>query len=136
MAIESAADYADSLAAGIERNAEAGAPFGLIHQETEERTDDAEAFASFHDDEESPYAEASALDYLRDSLDIQYTVTSDRQYRSARVLIAFGGPNAIIDTRTGELEVTWWSAPVTRSLPREFVSGLDDALEELWEMGA
>lgn len=136
MSTSNAAECADSLAAGIESNTDAGAPFGLIRQETEEWTDDAEAFASFHDDEESPFIEATALDYLRDSLDIQYTVGSDRQYHSARVLIAFGGPNAWIDTRTGQLEVTWWSEPETRSLPREFIDGLDDALEELWEMGA
>ena len=47
-----------------------------------------------------------------------------------------GGPNVWINTLTSNLEVAWWSEMVYRDLPEDFISGLDDALSELWEMGA
>src|SRR5690606_26586393 len=111
--MSNASEYADSIASQVEADCEAGNPFGV-----------SEGYGDTPEGEES-----SAYDYLEDVLDIQYTVTSDRQYRSARILIAFGGPNAWVDTRTGQLEVSWWSTPEYRDLPNEFVSALDEALE-------
>lgn len=129
-----AADYADNIAADIQARTDAGAPFGWINRETEEWSGDEPE--GWRTDADSEWDEASALDYMSDVLDIQYLVNGDRTYRSARILVALGGPTAWIDTRTGDLEVTWWSAPEIRHLPSDFISGLDDALEELWEEGA
>ena len=129
-----ARNYADSITTDIEFMTDAGAPYGLIDQSTGEWSNDEADYADWRGNEYTRWVEASALDYLRDVLDIQYLVTGDRQYRAARVLIALGGPNAWIDTRTGQLEVNWWSDPVFSALPYEFVRGLDETLEELWEM--
>ena len=117
-----AIEYADSIARDIEANVNAGHPFGI----------------STEDDpilDREIGEEGTAMDYLSDVLDIQYLVSSGRQYRAARICIAFGGPTAWINTQTSQLEVAWWSATEYRDLPREFVEGLDDAIEELWEMG-
>lgn len=74
--------------------------------------------------------EYSAFDYLQDALDIEYIVNSKREYLGARVLVAFGGPNIWINTRTNTVEGHWWgdnaSATFTDSI------GLDEALEELF----
>ena len=74
--------------------------------------------------------EYSALEYLDDALDIEYIVNSKREFLGARVLVAFGGPNIWINTRTATVEGFWWgdkaSAPFTDNL------GLDDALEMLY----
>lgn len=126
--MSNASEYADSIAAGIRARIDAGAPFGWIDRNGYGWSEDPA-------DLESP-TEASAMDYLSDVLDIQYLVNSDRSYRAARVLIAFGGPTAWIDTHSSQLEVAWWSEPEFRELPQEFIDGLDDALSELWEMGA
>lgn len=136
MSNATAAEYADSLIAGFNRLADSGAPLGLIHRDTEEWTDEAEAFEDWRDNPDTEYAEASGIDYLSDVLDIQYIVSSDRSYRGARVCIALGGPTAWINTQTEQLEVAWWSAPEYRELPRAFVNELDEALAEFWEMGA
>ena len=82
----------------------------------------------FQPDEEGQ--EPSAYDYLSDALDIEYIVDRKGEYLGARVLVAFGGPNIWINTRTKTIEGAWWS-------DRAFVPfydglGLDDALEELW----
>lgn len=131
MIFASAREYAESLAADIIERTNQGYPFGWKHSETGEWSGEAPAELDADD-----WEEATAYDWLDGVLDIQYGVSSDRTYRSARVCIAFGGPTAWIDTRTGTLEVAWWSAWEHVELPSEFIDGLDDALSELWGMGA
>ena len=74
--------------------------------------------------------EMSAFDYLQDALDIEYIVNSKREYLGARVLVAFGGPNIWINTRTKKVDGYWWNESASAS----FDDGidLDSALEELW----
>lgn len=74
--------------------------------------------------------ELSAFDYLQDALDIEYIVNKDRQYIGARVLVAFGGPNIWVNTRTKVVEGYWWGEYAKASFDDGI--GLDDALETLW----
>lgn len=135
--MSNAADHADSLLSMLTERTEAGYPFGVANLYNGDTFSDmSEALDETPEDERDNLSEASALDWLSDVLDIHYTVTGDRQYRSARVCIGYGGPNVWIDTAARELEVYWGSGVERRALPREFVDGLDDALEELWSMGA
>jgi hypothetical protein len=72
----------------------------------------------------------SAYDYLSDVLDIEYTVNGRGEYLGARVLVAFGGPNIWINTRTKTIEGYWWGDKAFADY--EDSMGLDDALEEFW----
>jgi hypothetical protein len=72
----------------------------------------------------------SGMDYLTDALDIEYIVSNTSEYRGARVLVAFGGPNIWIDTKRGMVDGCWWGE--SASVPFVDVIGLDDALSELW----
>ncbi len=72
----------------------------------------------------------SAFDYLQDALDIEYIVNGKGEYLGARVLVAFGGPNIWVNTRTNTVEGQWWGDSCTASFTDNI--GLDDALEELW----
>lgn len=74
--------------------------------------------------------EFSAFDYLQDALDIEYIVNAKGEYLGARVLVAFGGPNIWINTRTKTIEGYWWSDKAFASFDDNL--GLDEALEELW----
>ena len=74
--------------------------------------------------------ELSAFDYLQSALDIEYIVNSKREYLGARVLVAFGGPNIWINTRTGTVDGHWWGDSATASFTDAI--GLDDALSELY----
>jgi hypothetical protein len=117
--MSNASDYADQLANAINSNTANGTLFGM-----------SEGYG------DTPEGDpVLAYEYLDDVLDIQYIVSSDREYVGARILIEFGGPNAWINTLTGQLEVSWWSAPEYRALPSEFIAALDAALSEFWEMG-
>ena len=74
--------------------------------------------------------EFSAFDYLEDALDIEYIVNSKGEYLGARVLVAFGGPNIWVNTRTKTVEGHWWGDSAYTSFTDGI--GLDDALGELW----
>lgn len=112
MSTELAEKQAESQAETIREDVEAGHPFGV--------------------DEDGN--KVSAFDFLSDVLDITYRIGSDRSYKSAEILIGFGGPNVWIDTADRVVRVAWWSPPVERSLPAAFIDALDEAVEELWEM--
>lgn len=73
----------------------------------------------------------SAFDYLQDALDIEYIVNSKREYLGARVLVAFGGPNIWVNTRTKLVEGYWWGEYAKASFDDRI--GLDEALQTLWE---
>jgi len=73
----------------------------------------------------------SGFDYLQDVLGITYTVSSDKEYLGANLLVAFGGPNITIDTRNRTVNGYWWGDNVSISYNEDNI-GLDDALEELY----
>jgi hypothetical protein len=74
--------------------------------------------------------EGDAFDWLSDALDIEYIVNSKKEYLGARVLVAFGGPNIWVNTRTKEVEGYWWSDSAKASFEDNL--GIDDALESLY----
>lgn len=78
--------------------------------------------------------EESGFDYLYSALDIEFRVGSDRKYKSGEILVAFGGPNIWIDTKREKVIGAWWSDHFETSFTDRI--GLDNALEELYEMGA
>jgi len=80
--------------------------------------------------EEVELSPMSGYDYLTDVLDIEYRVGSDREYRSAEVLVAFGGPNVWIDTKRNVVKGAWWGD----STEAGYIDNmdLDAALEELF----
>ena len=73
----------------------------------------------------------SAFDYLADALDIQWVCARDKSYHGARVLVAFGGPNIWINTRTKTVEGHWWGEKAVAEF--EDTAGLDEACEELFQ---
>ena len=71
------------------------------------------------------------MDYLQDVLDIEYIVNSKGEYLGSRLLVAFGGPNIWINTRTKTVEGHWWGDSCTMSYRRDEM-GIDDAVGEFW----
>lgn len=112
--IDNATDYAMSVAKSIWEDTEAGHPFGYDEERLEYGED----------------AELSAWDYLENALDVNYTIGSDMEYRWGRVTIAYGGPNAYIDTGSHELIVYWGLSEARENLPSKFINQLDEALAE------
>lgn len=70
-------------------------------------------------------------EYLEDVLDIEYIVNSKGEYLGARILVAFGGPNIWINTRTKQVEGYWWGDSCVMSYSNDEM-GIDEAVAELW----
>lgn len=83
---------------------------------------DTEGFALEH---------VGAYEYLSDVLDIEYVVTGSKEYLGARVLVAFGGPNIWINTRTNQVEGYWGGDSCIRHFNDNL--GIDDVLREMWQ---
>ena len=75
-----------------------------------------------------------AFDYLEDALDVEYVVNSQRECLGGRVLVAFGGPNIWVDTRTMTVEGSWWGNRQEASFKDAI--GLEEAIIEWWESTA
>ena len=74
--------------------------------------------------------EMSAMDWLQDCLDFNYILNADKTFKSARVLVAFGGPNIWVDFQTKEVEGFWWGSYAKASF--DDVNNIEEALEELY----
>ena len=85
----------------------------------------------FPDEKGMDDQEFGAFDYLQDALDIEYRVGSDGQYRSAKILVAFGGPNIWIDTGRKKIIGAWWGDYAEAEYLSDALD-LDEACAELW----
>ena len=73
----------------------------------------------------------TAMDYVFGALDLEYIVGSDGEYRGARLLVCFGGPNVWVDTKTNTVEGYWWSDSYSEGFDDNI--GLDETCRELWD---
>ena len=74
----------------------------------------------------------SVCDWLDGALDIEYRIGSDRQYRSAEVMVAWGGPNIYVDTGTRKVRLHWWGDYAEYPASISACDELDDALEDMF----
>lgn len=72
--------------------------------------------------------EVGAAEWLEDALDIRYITSRDKEYISAQVLVAFGGPNIWVNFDDKEV-VGYWGGDKERA-PFNDNLGVDDYLEE------
>ena len=61
----------------------------------------------------------SGFDYIADVLDVNWILDSHREFKGARLLVAFGGPNIWINTDTQTVEGHWWGESFTASYSRD-----------------
>lgn len=103
-------DHGRSIVEQIEKDCDAGTPWGI--------DDDGDAL--------------SAYDYVSEALDFTIMLDSKMRYKSAELVIGAGGPHVTIDTARGKLEVTWDTVYRT-DLPEVFHVGLDEVISEMYE---
>tara|TARA_B110000114_G_C14723749_1_gene250330 strand:- start:6 stop:431 length:426 start_codon:yes stop_codon:yes gene_type:complete len=77
------------------------------------------------------YMDTSGFDYIADVLDFNYIINSDRTYKGARLLVAFGGPNIWVDTSTNTVTGGWWGDSYSATYSRDEMD-IDGACEELF----
>ena len=108
-------------------------------------TDDFSEVDGCHYDEEDGYVMADGeellagdvypvdiLEWLGDVYDVEYTIGSDKEYRGVRLMIACGGPNIYLNTRTGDVELYWWSESARYPMSKKVIDYIDSIYEELF----
>lgn len=86
-----------------------------------------------HDGYDSDYPDQimTGFDYLADALDFEYILGSDREFKSARVLVAFGGPTIWVDFERKAVDLYWWGDRATAYFNGD-VMGVEEALRDLF----
>lgn len=80
------------------------------------------------------FDEATIYDYLSDSLDWEYRVTRDKEYRSCEICVGWGGPNIYIDTADAYVHLYWGNTQTQYPITYEARDALDEACEEYFNM--
>jgi predicted RNA-binding Zn-ribbon protein involved in translation (DUF1610 family) len=76
----------------------------------------------------------SLYDYFSDCLDIEYRVSGRARdsYKSARIMVAFGGPTIYVDTASKAVELYWWTDHASHLLSQDVCDAIDEWAEEMW----
>ena len=77
-----------------------------------------------------PKDHITASDWMEDVYDIRYIVDRDKQYYSAELLVAGGGPTIWVSLNEMEVQGYWGGDRVT--VPFSDNLGLDDYCEEMY----
>lgn len=85
------------------------------------------------DEEEQKDFEPSGYDYIDDIYESIFMIDSDKNYRGARVCVAYGGPNIYINTFYKQVEGYWGGDTYIKSYYKDGI-GLDDAIEQLFHI--
>lgn len=82
----------------------------------------------YRDEDGNP---TSPYEFICDALDVEVTRSLNGDYRGARVLLSFGGPNVWLDTADRELQGAWGGRRANIHVPYEVCEAIDAAVEEL-----
>lgn len=76
----------------------------------------------------------SLYDYFDDVYNVEYRANGRgiEDYSSVRVMVACGGPNIFIDTKTALVQLYWWTDYAEYSLDKDASDAIDDIFNELW----
>ena len=96
---------------------------GVIYREYPENDDE-------HDIEE--LEQYTLWDYLTDVYDIEYTLDTYKEYKAIRLMIACGGPNIYLNTKSGDVELYWWTEKERYPMRSDVIEALDEYGTELF----
>lgn len=83
--------------------------------------------------DESDLEALSVYDFIADAYDIEYRIGSDMEYRSVKIMVAFGGPNIYIDTARRLVTLHWWTDYAEYPISSDAAEELDNVMEELYQ---
>lgn len=103
-----------------------------IHEYCKHIVDGIEAFAAgqITNDEGD---EMDLHDWMAEALDIEYTITSQGDYKACRIWVTLGGPSAWVDTDEKTVKVAWGTDRASYLLNWDTCDELDSIAAETWE---
>ena len=96
--------------------------------------DDGETWTRGDNGEAVELEQVDLLDYFESSIyNIEYRVPGRHDDpTSVQIMIACGGPNIYIDTKSGDVELYWWSESGRYPMRRETIEAIDEYMTELY----
>jgi len=85
---------------------------------------------SSNDNDDDDEKIRSSYDYINDCLDFEYIVNSDKQFKSAKLLVAFGGPNIWVNLDERKVQGYWGGDYAERYFTDNM--NLEETLEEIY----
>ena len=77
--------------------------------------------------------ELSLYDYLNDVLDYEFTIDSNKDYKSAKIWITLGGPNVWIDTAERAVKLAWGTDREEYALDWDVCEEIDCIMQDIYE---
>ena len=77
--------------------------------------------------------EMGLYDYLNDVLDWEFTIDSQKEYKSAKIWVTLGGPNVWIDTAERAVKLAWGTDRAEYPLDWDVCDEIDDIMREIYE---
>lgn len=77
--------------------------------------------------------ELSLYDYLNDILDYEFTIDSQKEYKSAKIWVALGGPNVWIDTAERAVKLAWGTDREEYLLDQDVCNEIDDIMQYFYK---
>lgn len=80
--------------------------------------------------------EMNLYDWMAEALDMEYIITSQRDYKACRIWVTLGGPNVWVDTEEKAVKLAWGTDRESYTLSWDTCDELDSIAAELWEVQA
>lgn len=77
--------------------------------------------------------EMGLYDWMAEALDMEYTITSQCDYKACRIWVTLGGPNVWIDTEERAVKLAWGTDRASYLLSWDTCDELDSIAAETWE---
>ena len=69
--------------------------------------------------------------WVDNALDIEISIGFNGTYRGAKIMVAYGGPNVYVNTRTSMVEGYWWNERESVEIPHEVCEALDKYISDI-----
>ena len=95
--------------------------------------DEGETWTRGDDGETVELEQIGMYDGVGDVYNVEYRTSGrDEEPTSVQLMIACGGPNIYLDTKSGDVELYWWSESGRYPMTREVIDELDELGRMLW----
>lgn len=95
--------------------------------------DDGETWTRGDNGEAVELEQVDIIDGIGDVYNVEYRVSGrDAEPSSVQLMIACGGPNIYLDTKSGDVELYWWSESGRYPMRRDVIEAIEAFAFECW----
>ena len=81
---------------------------------------------------EDELEQITMYDYFLNTYDMEYVITSNKEYKGVRIWVAVGGPSVWIDTTSKTVNLAWWGERAQCDLYSDACTKIDEYGEAMY----